>query len=503
MEQHRDFKTNCGFSLGRPRFGSIKVKIPRIKPFIAEKGKEIEEDQVEDDDEAKRSGLEEEEEEEEEEDDDHGAKSMDLEEGEEEEKKHICCECGKRFMSGKALGGHKRIHVLQTRKFSMVRPKMVSGMVGRSERSCELEVACCVCYKKFTSMKALYGHMRFHPDRGWKGVLPPPLPHPLGNSSSSTLDDHDDEFISSDYDDDFDDDDDENSELWDNNLEFENVVDLKEPIKGWSTKGKRGRRGVLKVGQSDLKDPPPEDEDMINDANGLLFLATTAEAAANLNVAEASNSHSVEEKDLEMIKTKRKKKKKRLSEMEKEPSSAQDDHQLEVLVAAEEDGAGAREKHVCVTCNKSFTSYQALGGHRASHNKVKILENHHARANAEASLLGTEAIITGLASAQGSNTSLNTSNNGDHVCNICHKSFPTGQALGGHKRCHWTGPVSTTEASTAAPTASTAAPTAPAGASFSQTTEAVQEVKKLKRTFLEFDLNELPPNEDEEEEERV
>ncbi|GJY59396.1 zinc finger C2H2-type/integrase DNA-binding domain-containing protein [Tanacetum coccineum] len=26
-----------------------------------------------------------------------------------------------------------------------------------------------------------------------------------------------------------------------------------------------------------------------------------------------------------------------------------------------------------------------------------------------------------------------------HQCKICDKVFPTGQALGGHKRCHWTG----------------------------------------------------------------
>ncbi|CAH2069777.1 unnamed protein product [Thlaspi arvense] len=480
MEPFREYKTNCGFSPGRPRFRSIKVKIPNFQPFVAEKAKDdIEEDHVEE--EAKSLGLGEEE--------DDGAKSMDLEEGdvEEEEKKHICCECGKGFKSGKALGGHKRIHVIETRKFSMVRPKMVSGVVGRSETG-EFEVDCCVCHKKFTSMKALYGHMRFHPDRGWKGVLPPPHPHPLGYSSSSTLsvDDHDGEFVNSDFDDDEDydninddDDDDENSELWDSNhWELGHVLDLKDSIKGWPVTGRRGRRGALK----DI------------DAKGLLFLATTAESA-NLDAAETSDSHSVDE--MMKKRKKKKKKKKRLSEMEKESSFTthdhdHDHHQLELVVvaAAEEGGGGPREKHVCVTCNKSFTSYQALGGHRASHNKVKISENHQARANSEALLLGTEAIITGLASTQGSNASLSSSNNGDHVCNICHKSFPTGQALGGHKRCHWTGPVSSTEAATAAPTATAAA------AYSSQVTETVQEVKNLKRTFLEFDLNELPPNEE-------
>lgn len=28
-----------------------------------------------------------------------------------------------------------------------------------------------------------------------------------------------------------------------------------------------------------------------------------------------------------------------------------------------------------------------------------------------------------------------------HECTICHKSFPTGQALGGHKRCHYEGVI--------------------------------------------------------------
>ncbi|KFK27201.1 hypothetical protein AALP_AA8G348500 [Arabis alpina] len=476
MEQFPGYKTNCGFSLGKPRLESINVKIPKIQAEKEEEAKEEEEH--------------------------HGVMSMDLEEGE-EDKKHICCECGKEFRSGKALGGHKRIHMVETRKFSMMRPKMVSGVVSRSEKG-EIEVACCVCHKKFTSMKALYGHMRFHPDRGWKGVNPPQL----GTSSSSTLsnDDHDDELLSSDYDDDDDnddDDDDENSELWDNNWDMENVLDLKDSIRGWSVKGKRGRTSVdhLKVDppQEDMRnvdmevDPPQEDmksvdmkvdeseqpqEDMKNEANDLLFFA---------NRAEATN----------LKKKRNKKKKKSLSEMEKESSSThQLDHQVVVVAAADQEGVGAREKHVCVTCNKSFTSYQALGGHRASHNKVKILENHQAaRANVEALLLGTEATTIGLASAQGSNTSLSSSNNGDHICNICHKSFPTGQALGGHKRCHWSGPVPT-DAATAVPTASTAAPTA----SSSQVTETVQEVKKLKRTFLDFDLNELPPNEEEQEE---
>lgn len=76
--------------------------------------------------------------------------------------------------------------------------------------------------------------------------------------------------------------------------------------------------------------------------------------------------------------------------------------------------------HRCTVCNKAFPSYQALGGHKASHRK----------SSSESTSVSVVANDSVAASTVGGRM---------HECSICHKSFPTGQALGGHKRCHYDG----------------------------------------------------------------
>ncbi|XP_030537987.2 zinc finger protein ZAT10-like [Rhodamnia argentea] len=83
----------------------------------------------------------------------------------------------------------------------------------------------------------------------------------------------------------------------------------------------------------------------------------------------------------------------------------------------------------CTVCGKGFPSYQALGGHKASHRKS-------AAASAGGDEPSTSTTNSGAAAT-------NSSGGGrSHECSICHKSFPTGQALGGHKRCHYEGGAS-------------------------------------------------------------
>ncbi|KAG5578631.1 hypothetical protein H5410_058765 [Solanum commersonii] len=99
--------------------------------------------------------------------------------------------------------------------------------------------------------------------------------------------------------------------------------------------------------------------------------------------------------------------------------SREDDRQVEaealMLLSRFNDTVSTPSNHLhindfeCMTCNKRFPSFQALGGHRASHNK-------------RPRLLG-EFLVE-------------TKKNKLHKCSICGVEFSLGQALGGHMRRH-------------------------------------------------------------------
>ncbi|CAH8338989.1 unnamed protein product [Eruca vesicaria subsp. sativa] len=75
-------------------------------------------------------------------------------------------------------------------------------------------------------------------------------------------------------------------------------------------------------------------------------------------------------------------------------------------------------RYTCETCGKMFKSYQALGGHRASHKKNRV-SNKIEYVNV---VVAPEKRI--------------------HECPICFRVFSSGQALGGHKRSHGIGNLS-------------------------------------------------------------
>ncbi|KAL1347293.1 hypothetical protein HN51_020763 [Arachis hypogaea] len=128
-----------------------------------------------------------------------------------------------------------------------------------------------------------------------------------------------------------------------------------------------------------------------------------------------------------------------------------------------------RGKFECTTCNKIFHSYQALGGHRASHKKIKgcsfasrnnndqssensiefeaEAEAEHEEAPPPAPSSPTPTDNNNEYASQQVHEFGNNSNGFDreskkgnknkgHECPICFKVFSSGQALGGHKRSH-------------------------------------------------------------------
>ncbi|XP_010933668.1 zinc finger protein ZAT9-like [Elaeis guineensis] len=99
--------------------------------------------------------------------------------------------------------------------------------------------------------------------------------------------------------------------------------------------------------------------------------------------------------------------------------------------------ARGRSKYQCGTCKKVFRSYQALGGHRASHKKSGV-----------ACITAVQAQIHDVESSEGN---ADREANKVHECSFCFRVFSSGQALGGHKRSHLTSSATATTITISSP----------------------------------------------------
>ncbi|KAF1899452.1 hypothetical protein Lal_00019580 [Lupinus albus] len=148
----------------------------------------------------------------------------------------------------------------------------------------------------------------------------------------------------------------------------------------------------------------------------------------------------------------------------------------------------------CKTCNRTFPSFQALGGHRAGHKKPKFVFPEEkktsppppqpqprllSRYNANSEEVGKPHIkntppISFQLERQANRSIFNANKAKIHECSICGLEFTSGQALGGHMRRH-------------------------RAATNTATTKALAAVKvevQHRRNLLELDLNLPAPEED-------
>lgn len=103
-------------------------------------------------------------------------------------------------------------------------------------------------------------------------------------------------------------------------------------------------------------------------------------------------------------------------------------------------GLDGRVVYRCHTCGRDFHSFQALGGHRASHKKLRLAQPKNDYSS-KTSMLDGEVVKEEKEEEDMLKLSMNSfsksiAKSRIHQCTICGSEFISGQALGGHMRRH-------------------------------------------------------------------
>ncbi|KAJ8748958.1 hypothetical protein K2173_013396 [Erythroxylum novogranatense] len=309
--------------------------------------------------------------------------------------KHFCKICKKGFGCGRALGGHMRAHGIgdETGHMDDEDPasdwedKLGSDVAPSNKRMYALRTnpnrfkscrVCENCGKEFLSWKSFLEHGKCSSEDADESLVSSPGSEEDGTTRRGC---------------------------------------------GWS---KRKRSLRAKVGEFNSNCPSSEEEDL---ANCLMMLSN---ATVDPLVAEPEESCASASKD----------------EERRNPISFI--APLAYKPTIEKAKGVAKGLFECKACKKVFNSHQALGGHRASHKKVKGCFAARLDQGLEDSVADEDVITheeflptkptSALHFDHGSNAPMASTSKRKskvHECSICHRVFSSGQALGGHKRCHW------------------------------------------------------------------
>lgn len=172
-------------------------------------------------------------------------------------------------------------------------------------------------------------------------------------------------------------------------------------------RSKRSRKPVEKVAESVIK------------------VADSTEQVSS--ISDISNEESVA-MCLVMLSRDKWRRKKEVEEYMEEEAEAEDEDEDDYESIGEiQRRSKNKMKHKCETCQRSFRSYQALGGHKASHKKIKINLRDNEYEEEEGSGSGGIDSKNGVLGVKPR----------IFKCPFCDKVFESGQALGGHKKVHF------------------------------------------------------------------
>ncbi|CAI9261354.1 unnamed protein product [Lactuca saligna] len=332
-----------------------------------------------------------------------------MEEIDQESMKHMCKYCNKSFPCGRSLGGHMRSHVI-----SSTDHHHHHHQVGNKTCSTVLDKLCKECGKGFQSWKALFGHMKCHSIKLLNNK----------NKNIASL----------------------NRDSWISYSDNENSDAKNRQIK--RSRNRRNKSNNASTSMvSEIQQEPETDV-----AISLMMLSRDLGKWGNeLESTDQYNSSVLVNLSKDLIGNGSKMKK--LAETQvgfdflgrSEVGSIKHD-KLDSGFGEFEDSS--KRKFECVACNKSFHSYQALGGHKASHSKLKGDFDSKIQ-NENKPVLDHDQTIKGFDPKTSKGHQELSSFDlgvgclkkkkvvlGAHECPICLKMFSSGQALGGHKRSH-------------------------------------------------------------------
>lgn len=437
--------------------------------------------------------------------------------------KHFCKLCNKSFPCGRSLGGHMRSHLINNNndhhhstdnkvlisKKKQICSSMISNGYGRRENRKKttrskfansnsenviINKVCKECGKGFQSWKALFGHMKCHSSHKLLVVSS------NNNNINTTFGDN--------YDLDHDHDSwnfncsssaaaaaaDDDDDAYDDQSDHETTTTPVRKQRSRTTQ-KRYQNGKFPSNISEIDQHEQEEV-----ALSLILLSRHHvqgcwDSSEFLQVSKNGKIESISLDSEQKLKDSEEKTESHESKVAEFEFTKQNSTKRKTESSM--DDFERKSKFECAACNKSFHSYQALGGHRASHKKMKgskidSSENsttENADSSAVVKLEGKtdydhhhqikkNRISSSNIVVDDHNGGSNR-NNKVHECPICFKVFSSGQALGGHKRSHLIADAKSNQQNT--------------------TTTSVKKVSEI-RDFLDLNLPPPPPLQPEDEE---